>query len=372
MNILLVSPYNIPNYGAMLQGWALRAILTNMGHSVRHLDAAWMWKGVQSVWGLMRSRSVKSLLQKIKYNASMKQNMELLGPPPASHKYMRLKELKQNPPDADCYIVGSDQVWGAPTFTSPLGADVMLLNFGRDDVIRLAYAVSTGTATWSDAEYERAGAYRKQLEKFRSLSAREESGCCMVSRFSGRQCSWMPDPTLLLSPNDYIKLAGAKMTAIGTGSHIFAYLLGFGKEGRRLLYDNTVRALKLLKPDLLSVYDCAMPDRLDSWLQGLLSAKFVVSNSFHALCFSLLFHRPFIVLGFDGKESWRNERVLSLLRKVNLEARFIQTFDEEQIHKISRSNINWDDVDLRLKNFAQEGISFLSSNLGGGTIKVNT
>ena len=129
MKIVLVSPFNIANYGAMLQGWALRTVLERLGHDVYHLDVPWLWHGIRSWWRILRSRSFNAMCFKVKLNGVIRRAFAMMGKPPVTAKYCSVSALKRNPPVADCYIAGSDQIWNINFLRSKGSADVVLLNF---------------------------------------------------------------------------------------------------------------------------------------------------------------------------------------------------------------------------------------------------
>ena len=89
MKIILVSPFNIANYGAMLQGWALRTVLERMGHDVKHLNVPWLWHGVRNAWRILRSKSVGNIIGKINNIRSL-----------CRLQFMRLMYLLSNGPSS--------------------------------------------------------------------------------------------------------------------------------------------------------------------------------------------------------------------------------------------------------------------------------
>ena len=92
-------------------------------------------------------------------------------------------------------------------------------------------------------------------------------------------------------------------------------------------------------------------------------APFIITDSFHALTFSLLFHRPFIILLRGGKDSERNTRLVSLLEKFGLSDRAVASFDSNQINRLYQTPINWAEVDAKLDEFRKVGSDFLEAAL---------
>ena len=363
MKIVLVSPFNIANYGAILQGWALRTVLERMGHNVQHLNVPWVWHGVRRWWQILYSRSIANIIIKIKINGMLRRAYALMGDPPMTRPYGSLKELIKAPPYADCYIAGSDQIWGEDRFVKRKDIDLVLLNFGGVAVLRLAYAPSLAKACWSEVGRQCAAKFRNLFSRFKELSAREDSGCRLVSEFSGRKCVWVPDPTLLLTQKDYLGLLGFSSGISVSQAHVFTYLLGFGMAHRRKLVSLIIKDILKHDATINDVCNVQVPDDLSRWLFGLISARYVVTNSFHGLCFALIFHRPFVMVGFDGGEEWRNERVKSLLNRIGLLDRFVVSYDEQVVESIVESDVDWNNVDCAVNAFRQVGIDFIKTNL---------
>src|SRR5690606_31438018 len=83
--------------------------------------------------------------------------------------YYSIDELRANPPEADVYISGSDQVWNYVF----IGAyEPYFLQFGKPDVKRLSYAASFGHKNLPDDVKVK---YVKNLRKLNAISVREES-----------------------------------------------------------------------------------------------------------------------------------------------------------------------------------------------------
>lgn len=95
---------------------------------------------------------------------------------------------------------------------------------------------------------------------------------------------------------------------------------------------------------------------LERWLRGFYDADFVVTDSFHACVFSIIFHVPFVAIGNKERGMSRFQSLLSL---VNLEERLLDenaTVDDIQ----SLKDIDWDKVDELLQKQREISMSFLS------------
>ena len=144
MRILSVTPYCISNYGAMLQAWALRSVLEKMGHSVQYLQYPYFWVRHFGWSRLLRSRSLAALRSKLATNRQMEIVRQEVGGWNETRPYRNPAALAADPPLADCYLVGSDQVFHLHFLKDAFKSRHALLNFGADSVRRVAYAASFG------------------------------------------------------------------------------------------------------------------------------------------------------------------------------------------------------------------------------------
>lgn len=368
MRIVTVSPYNIANYGAMLQGWALRRVLEQMGHSVCHLRVPYLWGGLHRGLALLCSHSFASLRNKMLQNKMLRQSFAELGHPPETRCYRSVGQLLAHPPVSDCYIAGSDQIFGSAYFAKEDKARVVLLGFGDAAALRLAYAVSFGSAQWSERELAHARQWNELISRFSAIGAREASGLDILRKWCGLEGAWTADPTLLLERRVY-EHEILRDESTSDGNYIFKYLLGFGGSDNRILVENVINAIRNDDPCADSLQIPAVSDSVREWMRAIRNARWVVTNSFHGLCFSLLFHRQFVILGFRGRDSWRNERVLNLLSAIGLESHFVNVADRAAIKFSLRQKVDWRAVDDVLMELRTRGRSFLEASLnakGGG------
>lgn len=85
-----------------------------------------------------------------------------------SKKYTTIYELKENPPIADVYITGSDQVWNMDCFEN---AKAYFLDFAPLDAKRISYAASFGKNNLSKSFLK---FIAPMLHKFSVISVREK------------------------------------------------------------------------------------------------------------------------------------------------------------------------------------------------------
>ena len=221
--------------------------------------------------------------------------------------------------DFDAIVVGSDQVW-RPKYFEPMfgeGIDNAFLSFAHNwKIKRISYAASFGTEDWEYTdEYTRLCS--ELLGLFDAITVREESGVRLCKDKFGVDAEHVLDPTMLLSKDDYMKLFDVANTPESPGN-LLAYVLDDSPEKTEMI--NKISKEKGLVPFRVNAKaKCAgapVEERIqppvEAWLRGFHDAEFVVTDSFHACVFSIIFGKPFVVIGNKERGMARFESLLKM------------------------------------------------------------
>ena len=101
----------------------------------------------------------------------------------------------------------------------------------------------------------------------------------------------------------------------------------------------------------------AYPEKIENWIAGIASAKYVFTDSFHGTVLSLLYHRQFVV--YAGERN-KLSRITSLLKLVGLENRLFTNEDSiDEIQKVLTTPIDYVEIDKILDNQRTYSISCL-------------
>ena len=267
-------------------------------------------------------------------------------------------EIKEK--DFDAIIVGSDQIWRPAYFKQ---IEKAFLNFAKNwNIKRIAYAASFGTDKW---EYSKRQTIEcgNLLKYFDAVSVRELSGIELCDEHFCIDAKLMLDPTMLLDANDYIKLLDKTNTQKSKGN-LLVYLLDTNKE--KLAITDKIAKSKQLTPFIVNseAENMAIPaDKriqppVEQWLRGFYDAEFVITDSFHGCVFSILFQKPFVVIGNINRGM---SRFNSLLKIFGLEDRMISP---TQIDKIKcKDNMNWNKIYSILQEYRNKAQHFLETAL---------
>jgi exopolysaccharide biosynthesis predicted pyruvyltransferase EpsI len=229
-------------------------------------------------------------------------------------------------------------------------------DFLKDKKIkRLAYAASFGTDEWEytpNLEQECA----ELIKKFDAVSVRETSGIKMCKEHFNMDAQLVLDPTLLLKTEDYVDLQ--ENTDAGS-ENLFCYILD-KTDDKQALIDSVSQHLSLnpvymgLNTEGQSIKQRVF-EPVEIWLTNFQKSKFVITDSFHGMIFSIIYNKPFIVYGNKRRGISRFESILNVL---NLQNRlvFTSTIDEALTTK---NNINWEMVNNKISELRQESVDFL-------------
>ncbi len=232
----------------------------------------------------------------------------------------------------DCVIVGSDQVWSPKYLT-----ETYFLDFVNDDK-KVAYAPSLGVGTLTEAEHL---FISERIKKFRYLSIREKTSARLLGI---RDEFVMCDPVLLFTGGEWNSML--KITPpLEKENYLFVYTLSAKNwykdaiEQARCIY-GVDRVIVVTASDRLFFYDSSKYEvRIGEgpieWVEQLQNAKAVVTDSFHGVCFSVIYNQDFVVLKrfADNDKSNENARVSDLLEELGLSGHILnknEKFDKRK------------------------------------------
>lgn len=268
--------------------------------------------------------------------------------------------------ETDCaYIVGSDQVWRAIYTRAIETAPFFFLDFATEAQRRrsFAYAASFGSEEWEGTPEETTECARL-LKDFKAVSVREHSGIRICREVFGVDAVQMPDPTLLLEPEDYSRLIRRWWTRRLAQPSMAVYLLDETDEKKQIFLAAAEQAnlyLQHLTPhgDAPKAMD-RIPLSIPQWLRCIRDSECVLTDSFHGCVFSIIFNKSFVCLGNDARGSARFD---SLLSTFGLQERLLINPSPEQVVKTLRTAIDWERVNNIRSREKQRALQFLKKNI---------
>lgn len=329
------------NYGCLLQNWALQQVIKKMGYEVLTFD-----QHIDYIPPRIRIKAfLKGLIIREKKNVFECFINHNLRKTRKAYDFNDFKKFDRKiTPYA--YIVGSDQVW-RPHYNRLLDASFLMFCQNRK---KIAYAASFGSDEWEFDCLQRKK-YTVALKQFFKVGVRERSAVDLCRNNFGVNAMLVLDPTLLLAAHEYEPIT----EKIYKRNYIFSYILDSNKWKSDIV---KFICSNQQCDELAGMYDIdgTINERLSvgQWIAYLKEATFVVCDSFHAIAFSILMHRPFLVLGNSRRG---NTRFISILNMFGLEDRLLM--ENENLNLEKYTEINWNDVDKRISQLRKESLDFL-------------
>lgn len=343
MKVKTITCHNVYNVGASLQAYALTAYLAGLGHEVQIVDYAPEYLRHYRLWSKVSNPAydkpvIRQLYNLAKLPGRLKARRSLRKKrfdcftrehlPLTRTHYSSYGELLRDPPEADVFLAGSDQIWNS---FFPNGRDpAFYLQFAPERAVRASYAASFAVPRLEEQYREQTARWITGLDY---VAVREFSGLQILEDMGIRDGVHVVDPVFLLGAEQWDRLC----PAVDFGEpYVLVYDFDRNSELRRI-------AMELAAERNWKIYSIQELDYSDrsfwnggpiEFVQLVRGAEFVLSNSFHATAFSLIYRRPYLTV---DREMGINTRMQDLNRLVGLEHR-----------KHPSDPIDWEDVHRRL------------------------
>lgn len=374
LNIITHPTYR--NYGGILQAFALQTFLKK--HKKENKIVCYFPK----CWGMsLKKRHLKTKLGDIKRLLSIIFCRTPIHLPEFFYQYYHLgvkfrffnrwnldlerKKIFNLIRNENSFIVGSDQVWRCIYARNIESVPFFFLNFATKEQRNrsIAYAASFGTDEWEGTEEETAEC-AKLIKDFKAVSVREHSGVRICKEVFGVDAVQMPDPTLLLNPEDYNYLINNWCTKKIPKPFMSVYILD-KNENNKTLTNLLCECLDLYPQQLMPQPGAKklmdrLPLSVPQWLRFIRDCECVLTDSFHGCAFSIIFNKPFICLGNKARGTARFD---SLLNTFGLQERLVTNPTQEALLKLINTPIDWQKVNEIRKSEQLRALNFLRSNL---------
>jgi hypothetical protein len=342
---ILTLPFE-PNYGWILQLYALKTIIENCGYSVYVINRKWdVVKKHGFIYKIKKWLYYNILCCKIcrfekkhfikTMEISSQENMSLIG------QY-----------NFNAIVVGSDQVWRIE-HTRCVKYNFFLDFINSFATKKIAYAASFGTDTWGGNSEETIH-IKKLLRDFDFISVRENSGVDLCKQIFNLDVVNLVDPSLLLEMADYDNLIESTTKPIK--SILTTYILDFTNDKKKLIhilekeFCLSINYLYPKRKNKITIYKS-----IENWIFNIKNAEFVLTDSFHGMVFSIIYKKQFIVY---ANKSRGLTRFTSLLEQLGLMDRLIYHSQDLDIKNVKKK-IDYEDVDKKLAILKDKAMSYL-------------
>ena len=361
--ISVITVLNTINYGSALQTFATQKYLEDLGMEVEFID---YWRPDQRAGARARrvlldkksslkqwiKKPVRDVLELVSiwkstkmFRGFLQKNIHL-----TSANYASIHDLVENPPDADIYATGSDQMWNSGWNQGIEKSFV--LTFVPENKKKISFSTSIGKTAWDKWEAEKVVPL---LQKYDYITLREQSAVDLLDRY-GIAGTLVLDPTLLFDRNQWNNYLPQKKQK---ERYLLVYQLH--QTHAQANFTKAVKAFALKKGLAIKRVTYSFSDRLPgqkivlpevfTFLQLIRDADFIITDSFHGTAFSVNFNKQFAVL-YPEHFSTRMDNLLTMTglnSRRFTDSSNLETFDAQidynqinQILKAKRAKIKKD------------------------------
>lgn len=349
---ILTFHHSLDNYGAVLQTYSIYQLIKKLGYEPYIINfipkdpsfKAKVFFALKKILGfqfdLFRKKYIHNILKEVD----------------------NIDDLKELNNFLDYFVVGSDQVWRYRDNHTYLYK--YFFDFVNDEKPKIAYAASFGIDQWHGNE-EVTQHVSKLLNRFHSVSVREESGVDICRNIMGVEGTKVLDPTLVLDSTYFHEIANCtKLNNTSPDSYI-AYMfldepLNQEVYFRNLAAKNNLNFIKIKGITISSKKRLYFLNSVSKWLFYIKNAEIVITDSFHCVAFSIIFRKKFICI---SNERTGVTRLKNLLELIGLESRLITSLSQINEDEIFANDINYDEVEKILEKERNKSIEFLKNSL---------
>lgn len=346
--------YSDHNYGAVLQAAALENVIREYDCDVEHINFIPLIKKnrtlKQKIISILEVLKLKNVILKIMHKKVIIKNtvrgsevFELFRDKYIfrTKKYHTIDDLKEVSSKYDIVIVGSDQVWRPRMYSELSELQIYFLSFASNETKKISYAASFGVDQWEYDKKDDVTIYAKdQLEKFDSISVRENTGVEICKTLFNIDATHVLDPTLLIGRTYFDNIIN--MEDKKENRTISYYKLDLSE----LFLSGVKHITHMLNIQSVNIYYKKLEDNkyeyypVNEWLSMIRNSSLIITDSFHCVCFAILFNKNFYCCINKDRGASRLE---SLLGELDLNDRLIT---EDDLTKIKA----FEDIDYKKVN----------------------
>ena len=353
MRVGILTQHFLRNYGGIVQNWALQQVLISLGHEPLTLEHDTCYSRTRWLMGtakqIVKRKSWKGLpAYPYKGRVGHRLFIDFIDSHINSTAIRIFTQAIEQRYGIEAFVVGSDQVW-RPAFNVGRLYN-MYLDFVGENAKKVAYAASFGVSDWEYSEKE-AEQCKALAKRFDAISVREETGINLCRQHLDVEACLALDPILLLNDKDYLSLC---CDIPIENDFVFVYALHLNDKMLSFAHRMADKYGKRIK--VLQAGDKLHPDdSIEKWIASFRDATVVVTDSFHGMALSVVFHKPFFTF---KNESGGQERISSFLSQYGLTERLV---DEGQ--EYHPQDIDWDIIDRTNGALRLASIEFLKKSL---------
>lgn len=261
--------------------------------------------------------------------------------------------IYKNKNSEDIYIAGSDQIF-RPKYTQEKQSD-FLLDFICPQNKKIAMAASFGVDSKQfliENSENSIKLIQRGLQLFDYVSVREDSAVDICKNILNKDAVQIIDPVFIADKNVYEFLADK--IKCDYSNNIVSYVLEPQSDDYKKAYKYMQ---KKYNTKIISLGECTIS--CEEWLNAIKNCKLLYTDSFHGVCFAIIFNKPFICTN-KLRGAVRYEALFKLL---GIENQAIQNVEELLNKKDCIFKVDYDKVNVNIEKQRQIGLKFLKEAL---------
>ncbi len=279
--IFIQNFWYVNNYGACLTAYALYKILENLGNDVSLIDVSNFQESISYKFKPFINKYCKT-----------------------TNRIKSFKDLQDINLENAIYITGSDQVFRPHLVKNKL--KYFLFDYINEKAKKVSFSASFGVTKekfLKETSPDTVEQMKKSLHSFDAISVREKHGIDICNEIFNINAEWIIDPVFILDKSYFNELA--EKSSKKFDNKIVSCV--FDKKNNKI--DKFLQ--KKYNAEVIEMWGNNLA--IEEWLAAIKNCKFLITNSFHATCFAIIFNKPFICLAKDMGASPRFESLFELL-----------------------------------------------------------
>lgn len=353
MKVGIITFHRANNFGAVLQCYALQTVLLKLGYDTKVIDyrepfTEFIYNPIR--WDIIKKgysnpRLLAGYLLKVfperykrarQYNKFRRDFLKMTLP---------VRDVNDFPQDFDVYLIGSDQMWSLHVTGNNI-VPVFFGDFPKPDHSNIqGYAISSNVESINCIGKSLLSKY---VKNFKRLSFRENTISDEIKRLTGCNSETVLDPTFLLTFNDWNKLVSERIIK---KKYLLTYFLH--TEANNTDYKQHIYMFaKQQNLELINMFDIAFSPL--TFLNLIKYSDCIITSSFHAVIFSIIFKKNFFALKTnDGKDI----RYVNIMNILGIE-RLIEFKD---LLNLSIQNIDYTNSEQKLSQLKNISLNYLKT-----------
>ena len=362
MRIGILTFHRAYNYGAVLQCYALQQYLLSQGHKVEVIDYMQPWVDAcfKPFSMIMFRYNLHHPKLMYRFFALYDKRKKMLAKRKTifttfCSKYLLISsehftEKEKMPQDYDAYIIGSDQLWGILCLGGKFDDVYLGLFPHKENAKVIGFSISSDINSINILA--EAGRLNSILKCFSAISFREKNIADKVSSITNTTIPVTVDPTLLADEQLWVSLIDNKWKSL---DYVVIYQVRGITKNKSMLYEKASRIASMIGKNCKIIDLSDMSYSVTDFVSIIKYAKFVITTSFHATVFSIIFKTPFYVIKLnDG----RDNRYVDLCCSLGLSKQCIDVGEKKLV-----VSVDFSQVGERLLEFNQLSRSYIHNNL---------